>query len=403
LIARVVIPEKEPELKTAHVSANRSSKAWFPILVALVLVLGAGRTARAQVTPAAGYTPPDDTPSIKIGAVIFADYTYQQQPTGKDADGNVINPSSFNVARTYINVTGNISHIVAFRITPDVTRFSQAGNSLDGSMTYRIKYAYAQINLDDWLPKGSWVRFGIQQTPFIDSVEGIYRYRFQGTIYFEREGYQASADAGVSFRAPLPNNYGDFQVGYYNGEGYSKAETNDQKALMVRVGFRPLPRHPVMKGWRLQGFYTSDNYQQNAPRTRAVFNTTFEHPYVNMGFDYIDTHDQTSAKPGSQNQHGQGWSFWATPRKVFPNGSSIEALLRYDHTDPTKDVTVVGGSPLTIPGVNKRTIGGIAYWFPHQGSVSYALLLDVENMTFADFVPSKPVQQKIFLHTLISF
>src|SRR5207237_3209840 len=29
--------------------------------------------ASAQVTPAAGYTPPDDTPSIKIGAVIFTD------------------------------------------------------------------------------------------------------------------------------------------------------------------------------------------------------------------------------------------------------------------------------------------------------------------------------------------
>jgi hypothetical protein len=367
------------------------------------LLVVSAHPAVAQVTPAAGYTPPDDTPSIKIGAVIFADYTYQQQPTSKDADGNVINPNSFNVARTYINVTGNISHIVAFRITPDVTRFAQSGNSLDGSMTYRIKYAYAQINLDDWLPKGSWVRVGIQQTPFIDSIEGVYRYRFQGTVFPEREGYMSSADAGVSFRTTFPDNYGDVHVGYYNGEGYSKAEANDQKALMVRVGFKPLPRHPIMKGWRLQGFYMVDNVQTNAERKRVIFNTTFEHPYLNVGFDYLDTHDQTSAKPGSQNLHGQGWSVWATPKRVFPDGSSIEALLRYDHMEPTRDVTMVGGSPIAVPGINKRTIGGVAYWFPKQGSVSAALLLDVENVTYSDFTTPKPKQQKIFLHTLISF
>ena len=32
--------------------------------------------ASAQVTPAAAYTPPDDTQSIRVGSVIFYDYTY---------------------------------------------------------------------------------------------------------------------------------------------------------------------------------------------------------------------------------------------------------------------------------------------------------------------------------------
>ena len=60
----------------------------------------------AQVTPAAGYAPPDDTPSIRVGATIFADYTYQDKPEVKDADGNSVHLSSFNVGRSYINVTG---------------------------------------------------------------------------------------------------------------------------------------------------------------------------------------------------------------------------------------------------------------------------------------------------------
>ena len=129
--------------------------------------------AGAQVTPAAGYTPPDDTPVDQDRRASSSPTTptsrSRRRPT---RPATTINPSSFNVTRAYINVTGNISHIVAFRMTPDVTRVSQPGNSLDGSLTYRLKYAYAQFNLDDWLPKGSWVRLGMQQTPFIDSIEG---------------------------------------------------------------------------------------------------------------------------------------------------------------------------------------------------------------------------------------
>jgi hypothetical protein len=75
---------------------------------------------------------------------------------------------------------------------------------INGNLTFRLKYAFMQINLDDWLPKGSWVRFGIQQTPYIDFTEGVYRYRWQGTVFFEREGLQSSADAGVSFHAAFP-------------------------------------------------------------------------------------------------------------------------------------------------------------------------------------------------------
>src|SRR5574339_236879 len=73
----------------------------------------------AQVTPAAGYVPPDDTPSITLGATIYAHYTVQQTPKIKDAHGNEVTSNAFNVTRTYINITGNISLIIAFRITPD--------------------------------------------------------------------------------------------------------------------------------------------------------------------------------------------------------------------------------------------------------------------------------------------
>ena len=81
--------------------------------------------APAQVTPAAGYTPPDDTPSIKVGATIYVDYTYTAAPKATDADGNEYHPNAFNVTRGYININGKVSHIVAFRITPDINAREQ--------------------------------------------------------------------------------------------------------------------------------------------------------------------------------------------------------------------------------------------------------------------------------------
>lgn len=347
----------------------------------------------AQVTPAAGYTPPDDTPSIKVGATIFADYTYNQDPTSKDADGNTIHPDGFNVARAYINITGNISHMIAFRITPDVTRENFTGLTpapgITGSLVYRLKYAFAQFNLDDWMTRGSWVRFGIQQTPIVDYTEQIYRYRFQGTVFYEREGFLTSSDAGVSFHTNFPKNFGDVHVGYYNGDGYGKPEANNQQAVQIRGTLRPFATaSPVLRGLRLTGFYDGDNYIKGDEKTRASFQATFEHQYVNAGYDYLHTTDQiTNAVPVLK---GNGYSFWFTPKSTV----GVEGLFRYDHFIPDDHF----GSR-----ERHRTIVGVAYWFKHQGSVSTALMLDYDQADFDALVPPAAKQTKIALHGLVNF
>jgi hypothetical protein len=265
-----------------------------------------------------------------------------------------------------------------------------AGSSISNdSLVFRIKYAFAQISLDDWMPKGSWVRLGIQQTPLLDYEEGIYRYRFQGTTFTEREGFYNSADAGVSFHTNFPNNYGEIHAGYYNGDGYGKPEANDQHAFDIRGTVRPFARGlPVLRGLRVTGFYVGDNYVKNAERMRAVGQVTFEHTYLNAGFDAIKAKDQTSAtRPDIE---AKGWSFWATPRTTI----GWELLLRYDHLVPDSRFDFQSRS---------RTIAGVAYWFPHQGNVSSALLLDYDGQTFDSFVPAQPKQSKVAVHALINF
>jgi hypothetical protein len=382
----------------------------------MVLSVFAAASVSAQVTPAAGYTPPDDTPSIRVGVTLYPTFTYQSAPTITDADGNVVNKNSFDVARSYINITGNISHLVAFRLTPDITRESgllslASGNSVSSdSLVFRIKYSYAQFNLDDWMTKGSWVRLGIQQTPWVDFEEGIYRYRFQGTVFAERiplPTAMTSSDAGVSFHYNLPSNYGDFHVGYYNGENYQKVEVNDQKGFEFRGTVRPFATGlPVLRGLRAHLVYYNDNYAGSDERKRLMGNLTYEHNYLNAGFDYLSAKDKTLAT--ATDAESNGYSFWATPKMPMANGASLEGLLRYDHFTPNTAGTAAPTSTSPTPGVTllsdqhqNRAIVGVAYWFPHQGSVSTAILFDYDGQKF-DNITTAPVKSYA-IHGLLNF
>jgi hypothetical protein len=344
----------------------------------------------AQVTPAAGYTPPDDTPKFNVGAVIYADYTYVDSPTTKDADGNTIHSSSFNLSRAYINITGNLNHYLSFRITPDVARETSTTPSLSGSEIFRLKYAYAQIGLDDWTTKGSWVRFGTQQTPYIDYTEGIYRYRFQGTTFTDRLGLYPSSDFGVSGHYNFADNYGDIHAGIYNGEGYSKAEANNEKAFQVRATVRPLPMGgPLLKGLRFTVFVDEDHYIESDKRERTVGQITYEHPMFTVGLEDFTAKDKVSATKAEVDS--KGYSLWATPKF---GTSGWELLLRHDEYTPVKSVS---------SQKQKRDIDGIAYWFPNTGSKSMAILLDRDTLKKTGLTPAVPNATNYELKMLVSF
>jgi hypothetical protein len=353
------------------------------------------RDARGQVTTAQGYTPPDDTPKINLGIVIFASYSYQDKPEVVDGSPqkNTIHSNSFDLNRAYINVTGSLSHWFSFRVTPDITRETGTGSSLSGSQTFRIKYGYGQVNFDDFAPKGSWFRFGLQQTPYIDYDESVYRYRFQGATFTDVEGFLASSDYGASIRYAFPSNYGDVHVGFYNGEGYTSTNdqraNNDQKAIQIRASLRPAPGVPIFRGLRVAGFYDTDHYFSDAKKERFVGNVTFEHPYVNAGFEYLDAKDQTTAVASELRRNG--FSAWVTPRTPF----GIEALIRYDELDTNKD--------LSPRPKKKRTVVGVAYWPPLQGGKSVAFLADYSEVKLSNTTPNPGKTQIYALHTLWSF
>ena len=199
-----------------------------------------------------------------------------------------------------------------------------------------MKYGYLQVNLEDWLWRGSYARGGMIQTPYVEFDENVYRYRFQGTVFVDREGYLSSSDFGASFYALFPGGYGEVVGGVYNGEGYDLADPNDQKALQLRATLRPLPDPGLLRGLRVTLFVDRDHYVRNAERRRTVGSATYEHRFLNAGWVYLDASDQTTLK--DRTVASSGHSVWVTPRILIgaplttpPTSTaraSLEGLLR---------------------------------------------------------------------------
>jgi len=368
-------------------------------LASLAMVV---RTATAQVGPANVYPPLDDTPNIRVGTVLFVDFTRTVAPPIPDADGNRVSPSAINVTRTYLNVTGQANHLFAFRVTPDVVRETGPGSSLAGSETFRLKYGYLQVNLDDWLWRNTNARVGMIQTPYVDFEESVYRYRFQGQIFAEREGFLPSSDFGASLRTLFPGGYGEVVGGLYNGEGYTRADPNDQKALQIRGTLRPLPGPGLARGLRVTFFYDDDHYVRGAERARTISLVTYEHRFLNAGWVHLDARDQRTR--GDRTVASSGHSFWITPRILLgipptapPTAvtrASVEGLLRYDRLEPDH----------ATGGVKERFVAGVAYW-PRllTATVSTAFLMDYERVSYHAFPAVQPTERRIAIHMLVGF
>jgi hypothetical protein len=365
--------------------------------MAVLLLVAA--PAFAQVTPTPTAPPPDDTPSVRVGGLIYPDFTQTIAPTITDAGGAGVSPNAFNVTRAYINVTGQLNHRLAFRITPDIARETGSGSSLAGSETLRLKYGYVQMNLDDWLWRGTFVRGGMIQTPYVDFEESVYRYRFQGTVFAEREGFMVSSDFGAALRTLPPGGHGEIMAGVFNGEGFARRIPIEGDRDPRHT--RPFPSANLPRR-RVTLFHVADHAVKDADRLRTIGLVTFEHRVLSIGWSYLDTADQ--ATPAAPRVAARGTAFWMTPRLPIgpppvapPAGmvrASLEGLFRYDWIEPNR----------SQPGDKQRWITGVAYW-PAMRSSSYsaAFMLDYERVDNADFAPARPNERRLAAHMMVAF
>lgn len=349
-----------------------------PSLILIVLVMSAraafAQSAQAPATPATPAEP--DYPIIRIGVLSYVQY-----------DAELRNRDAFNVfdlTRGYININGQLSKNVRFRLTPDVRRI--ADSSLAGTLVLRVKYAF--VELDNVKAARSWVRFGAHQTPWLDFEESIDRYRVQGTMFSEREGLiPGSSDFGVGYFTPV-GKYVDIQTGVYNGEGYAQTDVNKYKSAQGRLTLRPFADRGIANGFRLSGFYSAGWYAADRPRRLGIVMGSFEQTHLVGTLQYLKATESPSAvAPRDIDRHGssgfleirQGMNGWA-------------ALARLDLLD--SDEALDNNS-------QRRIIAGGAYWFVWPRS-RVGLVVTNEQVHY-DAAAARPRENRLLVQTHVEF
>jgi len=110
--------------------------------------------------------------------------------------------------------------------------------------------------------------------------------------------------------------------GYYNGDTYSKAEANDQKAVQIRATLRPLPMAGALKGLRLTAFYDADNYMKSDARRRVISRRYLRAQVRERGLRAPRRHGSAD-RPRDR---GQGAGVLVGPRRASRRGGRPAAL-----------------------------------------------------------------------------
>jgi hypothetical protein len=355
---------------------NRA-KLLTAVWVSLLFSSAASAQTPATQTPATPAEP--QYPKIAVGALTY--FQYDAELKNRD-DYN-----AFDVTRGYINITGDLAKNIKFRLTPDLRRVTDG--SLAGSLTFRLKYGF--VEFDELTPR-SWLRFGLHQTPWLDFEESVNRYRVQGTMFAEREGViPGSGEFGVGYLTRLPNRYGEINAGIYNGEGFTRPETDKRKSVQVRATIRPLPNSDgagaQFNGLRFSGFYDAGWFAEDRPRRHGIFMASYEHRHIVGTAEWL--RGTMRPAPLSANADFDGYSLFGEVRQGFEGWAGV---LRFEEYDPNRH---------SADDSHRRTIAGVAYWLKWS-AVRLGLVLNDEDVRY-DRGASRPDENRLLFQTHVQF
>jgi len=316
------------------------------------------------------------TPSTTVSGIAYAGYFYQLKDTA-----NHVN--NFDVFRAYVNVIGKFAYGIGTRVTADIFR------STDGSLSYRLKYAYAT-----WTPDKSALTFKLGQihTPWLDWEEGLWDYRMQGQMAMERGGYVSSSDFGAGIDGTWMSDRINMQVGLYNGENYNKAPGDQRKDLMGRLSVSLLKTDVggTRGGLRLTGYGQVGKPTGGGTRSRFIGMASYRSKALTLAAELAATKD-TSLTPVVATRKGRVISAYGVVR--VPPSYKVQIIGRFDSTDPNTS---------TNNDRTSRIIAGVAY----QVSSNLRLLGDLDMLSYQGGVTTpanEAVRSQAFFHIQFTF
>ncbi|HWV37243.1 MAG TPA: hypothetical protein VN033_02085 [Vulgatibacter sp.] len=307
---------------------------------------------------------------LKISGVIFA--LWARELALANQPDHTAGANRFDVTRAYVNIEPRITETISLRITPDVTRVSAAGTSLDGNLALRLKYGYVQF--DDVL-LGARVRGGMQPTPIVDFTDSVWGYRVLGPSPFEIFGGSPSSDLGAGVGGKQLGGALEYALLASNGEGYTKAEQSARDAARYkdvagRVTLAPFAEASgALRKLRLTamaqyGIVRATPDGNHVDRARLYGLASWEGGLGTLGAGGGPTWDHDAREEGGVRLRN-GLLLTAFGWVNLP--LNLRLVGRYDWFDPNLDEEA---QALTHPaGRTTRLIAGLAYRFTDEVQV----------------------------------
>lgn len=298
---------------------------------------------------------------VKIGATFFGDFShYTDTSFGPQWYDNVnqLGPGDpglnvFEATRAYLNFFYTPNDHVTLRVTPDIYRqidntdggiasnaagTSTVSGSENGNLTFRLKYAY--VDLQKYFGDGSFkndkITFGQTQNPLIDWEEGLSGYRY---AYLMPWNYLSlsSTYVGARLHGPIEFNgkeFLDYDMGVFTTASFHSIEVNDKKQAMARLSWYPFGTKADRTGlgftvFEDYGYNTKFPSQKSTPLNRLALFAHYQthNKAYQVAFEYDLGHNALST---SNLFSGTGPS--ATPGPFATFSSDAGTILSGTHT-----------------------------------------------------------------------
>jgi hypothetical protein len=206
---------------------------------------------------------------VSFGTLVYGDYRFmphtgfgpqfltQMQWPGPGNNGY----NAFDITRAYLDFKFTPNKDFLLRVTPNiyastngstdsktVGQSSAWGNTTDGNLNYRLKYAYVDYNtffqkvIHCDAMKDDKFTFGQEQNPLVDWEENLYGFRYVNLTPWNYLSL-SSTQIGFSMKGPIKFHemqYIDYDIGVYNNASFHAYEQSNTKQIMGRVTFNPL-------------------------------------------------------------------------------------------------------------------------------------------------------------------
>ena len=290
---------------------------------------------------------------LKFSGLTYIGYNYTNyDATLSDGTPNTrADISQFEIRRAYLQMKAYLLDDPKsyYRVTLDVHQDSKAnGDTTDGDMLLRIKYAYVYLN--NILPF-TGVEVGIAHRPWHDYEEHTsWYYRDISKVLVEQKnGADLSNSADFGFNFKTKTKYFDSEVGMFNGEGYHATQLGtgvsfEWRTTVHLMGVNGKDKQTTKTYWDAS-FYGQYNMEHKDVIVGAItekqdlifggLHTVYNQPSFLVAAQYIYSDNTSKIANNVSGQAGSGYSFNGEYR--FGAEKEFRIIGRYDRWTPEEN------------------------------------------------------------------